>query len=256
MGKKNKGGGGGDHQKDENGGGGGGGGSSNVVLKMDLHCSGCISKISSIISSYDGVDDVTFDRDAGKVTVIGSLDPAKLRDKLEAKLHQKIALVSPQPKGAKGGGEDGDNDGNCDDKKKQVVTTTTLKMNLHCDGCLHKIYKIVSKTKGYIEMSVEREKDHLMVTGIVDAKALADDLKKQMKRNVEIVPPKKEKGGGGDKKDAAGGEKGGGGEKKGGGEGNKNAGEMGFVHHGPCPCNYPYASQLWSDENANACSIL
>ncbi|CAH9119462.1 unnamed protein product [Cuscuta europaea] len=254
-GKKNKGGGGGDHQKDENS--GGGGGNSNVILKMDLHCAECMSRISTTIRSYDGVDDVSFDRDSGKVTVIGNVDPAKVREKLEAKLHKKIALVSPQPKGAKGaGGEDGDNDGNWDDKKKQMVTTTILKMNLHCDGCLHKIHKIVSKSKGYMEMAVEREKDQLMVTGILDMKALADNLKKQMKRNVEIVPPKKEKGGGGDKKDAAGGEKGGGGEKKGGGEGNKNPGEMGYVHHGPCPCNYSYASQLWSDEDANACSIM
>lgn len=38
------------------------------------------------------------DTDADKLTVVGNLDPAKLRDRLAEKTKKKVNLVSPQPK--------------------------------------------------------------------------------------------------------------------------------------------------------------
>lgn len=57
--KKSKSSGGGGQENGGSGGGeqengGGGGGSITVVLKADLHCEGCVSKIFKTIRSYDG----------------------------------------------------------------------------------------------------------------------------------------------------------------------------------------------------------
>ena len=78
---------------------------------------------------------------------------------------------------------------------------------------------------GVQEMTLDEEKELVIVKGTMDAKALAESLKDRLKRDVEVVPPKKEKeggGGDGDKKDGGGG--GGGGKKKGGGDGGKEQG--------------------------------
>ncbi|XP_019188943.1 PREDICTED: heavy metal-associated isoprenylated plant protein 3-like [Ipomoea nil] len=263
--KKNKSSGGGGEQEN---GGGGGDGSITVVLKADLHCEGCVSKIVKTIRSYDGVQTVDIDGNSDKVTVIGKVDPEKLRERVEAKTHKKIVLVSPQAKGGNGGEKQkkNGNDGEKKDKEKEpALTTVVLKMNLHCEGCIQKIQKTVSRTRGYLEMKVDPEKDLVTVTGKMNVKAMVEDLKKHLKKNVEIVPPKKEKGG----KENAGGEKDGGG---GGGkvvvvEGNRLQVQMGYPYNQdpyPYACqtgyqpfyNYPHAPQMFSDENPNACSVM
>ncbi|KAL2557449.1 Heavy metal transport/detoxification superfamily protein [Forsythia ovata] len=117
------------------------------------------------------------------------------------------------------------------------VTTAVLKVHLHCEGCIQKIHKIVTKTKGYDEMKIDRQKDTVTVAGAMDMKALAETLKKHLKREVEILLPKKEGGGGGggEKKEKGGGDKGkGGGDDKGksgskdggGGDKGKGGGEL------------------------------
>lgn len=124
-------------------------------------------------------------------------------------------------------------------------------------------------------MKIDRQKELVTVTGAMDMKALAEMLKKHLKKNVEIVPPKKEgekkgEGGGGEKKkkgdggEAAGGD---GGEKM---EANKMQYQVGYTHpfmHGPGPAGdqfhsnpFPvgqfHAPELFSDENPNACSVM
>ncbi|XP_041990429.1 heavy metal-associated isoprenylated plant protein 3-like [Salvia splendens] len=256
-----------------------------VVLKADFHCDGCASKVIKCIRSFDGVDSVTID--GQKITVVGNVDPAKLREKTEQKTHKKVELISPQPKkdggekvNAKDSGGDGkkekkkDNkdggDGKKSDHKSDVkeppVTTAVLKLNLHCDGCIHKIYKTITKTKGFKDMKIDTQKDLVTVTGSMDMKALADVLQKQLKRDVTVVPPKKE----GDNKE------------KGGGDGKGKSGDenvQGNKMQAP-PLVYPYpftsgpgqafgdqfnynpygpqfhAPQIFSDENPNACSVM
>nr|GMD22674.1 heavy metal-associated isoprenylated plant protein 3-like [Ipomoea batatas] len=261
-GQENGGGGGGEQEN-----GGGGGGSITVVLKADLHCEGCVSKIFKTIRSYDGVQSVNIDGDSDKVTVIGKVDPVKLRERVEAKTHKKIVLVSPQPKGGDGGEKqkkNGNDEEKKDKEKESALTTVVLKMNLHCEGCIQKIQKTVSRTKGYLEMKVDTQKDLVTVTGKMNVKAMVEDLKKHLKKNVEIVPPKKEKGG--EKKENAGGEKDGGG-KVVVVEGNRLQVQMGYPYHQdpyPYGCqtgyqpfyNYSHAPQMFSDENPNACNIM
>ncbi|XP_057782587.1 heavy metal-associated isoprenylated plant protein 3-like [Salvia miltiorrhiza] len=285
------------------------GGNVTVVLKADLHCEGCVSKVLKCIRTFDGVD--TANIGDGQITVFGKVDPAKLRERVEKKTHKKIEVVSPQSKNgdgkekAKGGGEakkeekrkesnEKKTSNKSDEKKSKekepTVTTAILKVHLHCEGCIQKIRRIVVKTKGYRDMKIDKQKETVTVTGAFDMKALAEVLKKHLKREVQIMPQKKEgenkengKGGGNKGKSGGGGGGGGGdgdgGVKAGGGEkmeGNNN--KMQFQVAYPYPYPYPiayesgvmvdqfhynpyafgpnYAPQLFSDENPNACSVM
>lgn len=138
---------------------------------------------------------------------------------------------------------------------------------------------------GYEDIKIDKQKDLVTVTGAIDMKALAEVLKKHLKREVEIVPPKKEekkdnageKGNNGGGKEKGGGNGGGkkekgGGDGDGGGEGNKMQFQVGYpyppqpyvygpgyaaehqFHYNPYPIGP--APQMFSDENPNACSVM
>ncbi|GAA0184625.1 hypothetical protein LIER_31913 [Lithospermum erythrorhizon] len=255
-----------------------------VVLKTDLHCEGCANKIVKRIRSFEGVEGVKCEWDSNKVSVLGHVDPLKLREKMEQKTHKKVELISPLPKK-----ENRENsNSNCadnnkpKDKKKELnetkpkelpVTTAVMKVHLHCEGCVKKIYKLVSKTHGYQEMKVDKQKDMITVTGAMDMKALAENVKKHMRKNVEIIPSKKdgEKG----KSDNKGGGGGGSDKVANGGQGNKmqmqhvqygfpyspaymfGPGLYGEDHQFQSQNPYGYhAPQMFSDENPNACVVM
>ncbi|KAL4611515.1 hypothetical protein ACB092_08G129400 [Castanea dentata] len=196
------------------------------VYKIDIHCDGCATKIKRCVKEFQGVEDVKTEMALNKLTVVGKVDPTKLRDKLSQKTRKNVELVSPLPpkKDNKAAADDNKPEKKPEDKKPKEapVTTAVLKLSLHCQGCIGKINKLVSKTKGVQEMTLDKEKELVIVKGTMDAKALAESLKERLKRPVEVVPPKKEKegGGDGDKKDGGGG----GGKKKGGGDGGQGQG--------------------------------
>ncbi|KAF5751569.1 mediator of RNA polymerase II transcription subunit 12-like [Tripterygium wilfordii] len=272
-----------------------------VVLKVDMHCEGCAVKIIKCVRGFEGVESVKAEAASNKLTVVGKVDPSKIREKLEQKTKKKVDLISPQPK--KDNNKDNDNKENNnnnkepkkegkkpDDKKKAEnenkpkqapETTAVLKVSLHCQGCAEKIRKIVTKTKGVKEMSMDKQKELLTVKGTMNPKALAENLKERLKRPVEIVPPKKEeKKDGGDEHNGGNGNGGGGKKKKisgnggqedesggGGGpimEGNKKEHmiQPGFAFGYGYGYEYPpypvhlHAPQMFSDENPNACSIM
>ncbi|KAL3358305.1 hypothetical protein AABB24_015437 [Solanum stoloniferum] len=184
-----------------------------IVLKLDLHCEGCAKKVKRFIRHFEGVEDVKTDCDGGKLTVKGNVDPAWLREKVAMKTKKTVVLVSPQPKKDGGAGDKKPDEKKAEEKKPEdkkpkepQVSTVVLKIRLHCDGCAHKIKRIIKKTDGVEEVKVDSEKDLVTVKGTMDLKELIPYLKDKLKRNVEIVPPKKddgekkEKEGGGDKK--------------------------------------------------------
>lgn len=209
-----------------------------IVLKLDLHCEGCAKKVKRSIRHLEGVEDVKADCDGGKLTVKGNVDPGWLREKVASKTKKTVVLVSPQPKKDAGGGDKKPDEKKAEEKKPEEkkpkepqVSTVVLKIRLHCDGCAHKIKRIIKKIDGVEEVKIDSEKDLVTVKGTMDLKELIPYLKDKLKRNVEIVPPKKDDGGG-EKKEKEGGA-GGGGEKKekeggtGGGDGEKKEKEGG-----------------------------
>ncbi|ESQ40239.1 hypothetical protein EUTSA_v10013792mg [Eutrema salsugineum] len=218
-------------------------------MKLDMHCEGCGKKIKRLLKHYKGVQDVKIDYAANKLTVIGNVDPAAVRDKVADRIKRKVELVStvapkkeaPPPSGG-GGGEKKPADEKPaekkladekpaekkDEKKKEEgekkaaapappkESTVVLKTKLHCEGCEHKIKRIVNKIKGVNSVAIDSAKDLVIVKGIIDVKQLTPYLNEKLKRTVEVVPPKKEDGAtvaaaaapaGGEKKDKGAGEK-------------------------------------------------
>ncbi|PSS23649.1 Heavy metal-associated isoprenylated plant protein, partial [Actinidia chinensis var. chinensis] len=205
-----------------------------VVLKLDMHCESCATKIKRSVRSFKGVKEVKADIAGNKLTVTGKVDPANVRKKVEEKTHKKVELLSPQPIVAAAG--DGDKkseeksgkksgDKKADDKKPKLpVSTVVFKIPLHCEGCIQKIKRCISKIKGVDSVAIDGKKDLVTVKGAIDANGLTPYLKEKLRRNVEVVLAKKEEGGGGDgeknlKEKESGGDKkakeGDGGEKKG-----------------------------------------
>lgn len=64
----------------------------------------------------EGVKHVTADSNANKVTVVGKVDPSKLREKMAEKLKKKVDLISPQPSKKQDANNDNDNKKKADDK--------------------------------------------------------------------------------------------------------------------------------------------
>ncbi|XP_062205259.1 heavy metal-associated isoprenylated plant protein 3-like [Phragmites australis] len=269
MGEEKKaskdGGGGGDKKKDA-GAGPAAAGPQPIVLKVDLHCAGCASKVRKAIKRAPGVESVVPDVAAGKVIVTGAADAVELKERIEARAKKPVQIVSAgagppkkekekekkadgggekkvekekgggggEKKGekAKGGGdkkaEKGGGDKPKEEKKpkESKEETVTLKIRLHCDGCIDRIKRRIYKIKGVKDVAVDNAKDLVKVTGTMDAAALPAYLRDKLSRPVEVVAPSKKDGGGDkkadDKKDKGAGD---GGDKKkdgGGGEEKKD----------------------------------
>ncbi|KAJ4882347.1 Heavy metal transport/detoxification superfamily protein [Raphanus sativus] len=191
----------------------GGGGATVVVMKLDLHCQGCGKKIKRLLKHHKGVEDVKIDYKADKLTVIGYVDPTAVRDKVADRIKRTVEIVSavapkkeapppPPPPSPPSGGEKKAAD---DEKKKDEAeqktpsppeesSTVVLKMKLHCQGCEHKIKRIVNKINGVHSVAIDSAKDFVIVKGIIDVKQLTPYLNEKLKRKVEVVPAKKEEG--------------------------------------------------------------
>lgn len=82
---------------------------STVVLKIRLHCDGCITKIRRIILKFKGVESVSLDGDKDLVTVKGIMDVKELVAYLKEKLKRNVDVVPPKKDDDKkekdGGGE-------------------------------------------------------------------------------------------------------------------------------------------------------
>ncbi|KAL6507890.1 hypothetical protein OROGR_024085 [Orobanche gracilis] len=177
-----------------------------AVLKLDLHCEGCAKKVRRAVSHFEGVQKVKADCAANKLTVTGNLDPAWLRERVEYKTKKKVELVSPQPK--KDGGSDKKaaekpdkkaEEKKADDKKPKepAVSTVVIKIKVHCEGCAHKIKRVVLKNiNGVNSVKTDIQKDLVTVTGTMDVKELTAYLKDKLKTGVEVIPPKKDDGSG------------------------------------------------------------
>ncbi|KAF8395263.1 hypothetical protein HHK36_019205 [Tetracentron sinense] len=254
-----------------------------VVLKLDLHCEGCSQKVKRSVQGFEGVQEMKGDINTNKLTVIGKVDPVKLRERVEKKTKKKVELISPLPKKEKDGEKKaGDKPEKETDEKKNkepTVSTVVLKIWLHCAGCSHRIRQKISKIKGVQTVAVDPEKDQVTVKGTMDVKALVPYLKEKLNKAVEIIPAKKDDGAGGNKKEKDGGAEkkekadGDGGKKEESGkiEGNKmeHFGHGYELGHGYEPGHmveyaqahtyaqsHSHAPQLFSDENPNGCSIM
>ncbi|XP_073008585.1 heavy metal-associated isoprenylated plant protein 3-like [Typha latifolia] len=82
---------------------------STVVLKIRLHCEGCIDRIKRRIQKIKGVDQVTVDAAKELVTVKGTMDVKSLPEVLKEKLKRNVEVVPGKKED--GGGEKKGGDG-------------------------------------------------------------------------------------------------------------------------------------------------
>ncbi|CAN8247208.1 unnamed protein product [Cochlearia groenlandica] len=163
-----------------------------AVIKVDMHCDGCIAKIISLARGLKGVETVRADPASNKLTLIGFMDPVKITEKLQKKSKKKIELLSPKPKKEAKANNDPKPENNKNNNKTMVaVSTVLLKLNCSCDGCTKKIHKTISKTKGVYEVKMDKEKEVVTVTGTMDTKAVTENLKRKLKKTVQVLPEKK-----------------------------------------------------------------
>ncbi|MFS8005018.1 putative heavy metal-associated domain, HMA, heavy metal-associated domain superfamily [Helianthus anomalus] len=251
-----------------------------VDLKIDMNCESCARKVVKFVHSLDGVESVERgDNDWMKITVVGKVDPVKLCENVKGKIKKNVELVSPATKKKNGSGREQENQQKQqtaaakDDSTHKKVTTAVLKMPLHCQGCIKKIQDLVRKTEGFVEMSIDKSNDLVIVKGAMDMKLLTLALKDKLNKKVEIVHAK---GSGGKKGKGGSGDKEGGGKESGGGgpivagynhrtEYFPGQGEYMYQGQYMYPqyvswpeytFNYTHATQMFNDENPNACFVM
>ncbi|CAM8922826.1 unnamed protein product [Rhodiola kirilowii] len=200
------------------------GNSDDVVLKLDMHCAGCVKKLKKVVRNIDGVAAVNVEFDLNKLTVTGKVDPLKLRELLAKKTNKKVDLISyPQPKkpdpvpiaAVKGEEKPAEKTAPPPEKPKAAEeapkpkteapppSTVVLKTKLHCDGCMQKIRKIVARFKGVQDVEIDGAKDIVTVTGTMDLSDLIPYLVEKLRRNVDVVPIAKKGDSGSEKKTTA-----------------------------------------------------
>ncbi|KAF8403111.1 hypothetical protein HHK36_011205 [Tetracentron sinense] len=227
-----------------------------VVLKIDMHCEGCAKKVKRHVYDYKGVESVKSDSNTNKLTVVGKVDPANLRETIEEKTKKKVELISPLPKKDKDGGG------------VQTVTADLQKDLVTVKGTMD-VKALVGYLKEKLNKSVE----------IVPAKKV-DGGGGNKKEKADKKDGDGKVAGDGGKSEEAGKMEGNKMEFHGYGPGPGYGPEPGYgpgygygpVHgpgpvngYGPGPVNgygqgyvvgYPHAPQMFSDENPNACSIM
>ncbi|KAG2327410.1 hypothetical protein Bca52824_010138 [Brassica carinata] len=192
-------------------------------------------KSSPIRSSR--VETVRADPVANKLTLIGFMDPVKTAEKLQKETKKKVELLSPKPKNET-------KDAKADVKTTMIaVSTVTLKLSCSCDGCIKRIHKTISKTKGVYQVKIDREKDVVSVTGTMEVKTVTETLKRKLKKTIQVVPENKDK-----KKESA--------------EGISKSGSPGLPCYGFGYGLGPYGfmggptTELFSEEDPNSCCIV
>ncbi|KAD4983090.1 hypothetical protein E3N88_19761 [Mikania micrantha] len=65
-----------------------------------------------------------------------------------------------------------------EDFKLLKIQTCTLRVSLHCDGCKHKVKKILQRIEGVYQVSIDAEQQKVTVSGSVDSAILLKKLEK------------------------------------------------------------------------------
>ncbi|CAN6581001.1 unnamed protein product [Malus baccata var. baccata] len=91
-----------------------------VVLKIRLHCEGCMHKMKSKISKFKGVNSVSFDAPKDLVMVKGFMDVKELVPYLKDKFRRAVEVVPPK-KDDGGAADKKSKDGGGDKKEKEAA---------------------------------------------------------------------------------------------------------------------------------------
>ena len=112
----------------------------------------CTETTLVIDSSFSGVEDVKAEMALNKLTVVGKVDPMKLRDKLSQKTKKNVELVSPLPpkKDNKAAADDNKPEKKAEDKKpKEVSLSANMRRSLslffvlYCSSSIFLRYSLI-----------------------------------------------------------------------------------------------------------------
>ncbi|EOA29554.1 hypothetical protein CARUB_v10015807mg, partial [Capsella rubella] len=211
-----------------------------IVLKVYMHCEGCASQVSNCLRGYDGVEQIKTEIGNDKVVVSGKFDdPMKILRRVQKKFSKNAELISPKPNPKQ------DQKKEPQPKKETTpqIKTVILKMNMHCEGCVHEIKRGIEKIKGVQTVEPDRAKSTVVVRGVMDPPKLVEKIKKKLGKHAELASQTTEKN-----KDN---------------NNNKNTnknedsdGNRIFSYPPQYSSQHAYPSQLFSDENVHSCSIM
>ncbi|XP_059632645.1 heavy metal-associated isoprenylated plant protein 19-like, partial [Cornus florida] len=110
-----------------------------------------------------------------------------------------------------------------------------FRVSMHCNACERTVAKAISKIKGVEKFTTEMKKHKVVVTGRINPQKFVKKLKKKTGKRVEIVGDKNESKGEGKEKDLS------------------LATDPLLID---CWGDSEVLYTMFSDENANACSIM
>ncbi|XP_052203970.1 heavy metal-associated isoprenylated plant protein 7-like [Diospyros lotus] len=208
-----------------------------IVLGLYMHCDGCAETVVKHLRGFYGVEQIETDRKNHRVTVKGKkAEPRKVMERLRKKGHYHVTLISPvlvEKKEVKK-----------EEKKEEArapkVVEVVLKIFLHCEACVEDIKRCIHRMQGVYSVEAEMEKSRVTVKGEIEAKKLAEYVKRKAGKHAEIVMvlPEKE-----DEEDA---------KRKQEGENKIDLEGLYRIY----PPGLVYAPQLFSEENPNACCAM
>ncbi|CAN8269747.1 unnamed protein product [Cochlearia groenlandica] len=238
-----------------------------IVMKVYMHCQGCASQVSHCLKGFHGVEQIKTEIGENKVVVTGKFeDPVKILKRVQKKFSKNAVLISPKPNP----NQDHNKKEPPQPPKKETTTpqikTITLKMNMHCEGCVDDIKRGIEKIKGILTAEPDRSKSTVVVKGVIDEPPkLVEKIKKKLGKHAEILSQNTEKPKDKDNK-----------EKDNNNNKNNNKdnykkdnnnnnnkdknkdsdGHMIFSYPPQYSHQHNYPSQLFSDENVHSCSIM
>ncbi|KAL4303744.1 hypothetical protein GQ457_10G029620 [Hibiscus cannabinus] len=122
-----------------------------IVLKVQMHCEGCSSKVFTCLKDFQGVEEVDADMNGNMVIVKGQkADPFK---------------VLERPK----------------------INVVALKMYMHCEGCVNDIKRRIERIQGVLNVEMDMKNSTVTVKGEFDPTKLVGTVAKRLGKYVEIV---------------------------------------------------------------------
>ncbi|CAF1941305.1 unnamed protein product [Brassica oleracea] len=97
-----------------------------AILKMNIHCEGCVNEIKRGIEKIKGIQTAEPDRSKSMVVVRGVMDPPKLVDEIKKKLKRHAELVSQNTEKGKGNNDNESNNNNKGNKKNEDSDGNTI----------------------------------------------------------------------------------------------------------------------------------
>ncbi|KAK8567581.1 hypothetical protein V6N13_105539 [Hibiscus sabdariffa] len=201
-----------------------------IVLKVQIHCEGCSSKVFNCLKDFQGVEGVEVDMKGKRVMVKGQkADPFKVLERVKKKYSRNVQLIFPKPKSKDGDKVDSQS------KQEPKISVVALKTYMHCEGCVNDIKRRIERIQGVLNVEMDTENSTVTVKGEFDPTELVGTVGKRLGKYVEIVESNQE--GNGSKK--------------------KGKGEEIIFHYPPrYLAEHVYPTQIFSDVNISSCSVM